>query len=83
MKGILSVSVPGLLNAWLDTHEAHGRLPLSDVLAPAIALASDGFPLRITWRQPSPATGCFASFPPAGRFTPEMARGSPCRPATS
>ena len=45
MKGILSVSVPGLLNAWLDTHEAHGRLPLSDVLAPAIALASDGFPV--------------------------------------
>ena len=45
MKGILSVSAPGLLNAWLDTHEAHGRLPLSDVLAPAIALASDGFPV--------------------------------------
>ena len=45
MKGILSVSVPGLLNAWLDTHEAHGRLPLAEVLAPAIALASDGFPV--------------------------------------
>ena len=45
MKGILSVSVPGLLNAWLDTHEAYGRLPLSNVLAPAIALASDGFPV--------------------------------------
>lgn len=45
MKGILSVSVPGLLNAWLDTHEAYGSLPLSDVLAPAIALADDGFPV--------------------------------------
>ena len=45
MKGILSVSVPGLLNAWLDTHEAYGSLPLSDTLAPAIALADDGFPV--------------------------------------
>ncbi len=45
MKGILSVSVPGLLNAWLDTHEAYGSLPLGDVLAPAIALADDGFPV--------------------------------------
>ena len=45
MKGILSVSVPGLLNAWLDTHEAYGSLPLSEVLAPAIALADDGFPV--------------------------------------
>ena len=45
MKGILSVSVPGLLNAWLDTHEAYGSLPLDEVLAPAIALAEDGFPV--------------------------------------
>jgi gamma-glutamyltranspeptidase/glutathione hydrolase len=45
MKGILSVSAPGLLNAWLDTHEAHGRLSLAEVLAPAIGLASDGFPV--------------------------------------
>ena len=45
MKGILSVSVPGLLNAWLDTHEAYGVLPLGEVLAPAIRLAEDGFPV--------------------------------------
>ena len=45
MKGILSVSVPGLLNAWLDVHDAYGLLPLADVLAPAIALAEDGFPV--------------------------------------
>ena len=29
LKGIHSVSVPGLLNAWLDVHAAQGRLPLS------------------------------------------------------
>ena len=45
MKGILSVSVPGLLNAWLDTHEAYGVLPLGEVLSPAIRLAEDGFPV--------------------------------------
>ena len=45
MKGILSVSVPGILNAWLDTHAEFGTMPLGDVLAPAIALASDGIPV--------------------------------------
>ena len=45
MKGILSVSVPGILNAWLDTHAEFGTMPLEEVLAPAIALASDGIPV--------------------------------------
>ena len=45
MKGILSVSVPGILNAWLDTHAEFGTMSLGDVLAPAIALASDGIPV--------------------------------------
>ena len=35
----------GLLNAWLDVHAAYGALPLPEVLAPAIALAEDGFPV--------------------------------------
>ena len=45
MKGILSVSVPGLLHSWLDTHEKYGSLPLAEVLAPAIDLAEAGFPV--------------------------------------
>ena len=44
-KGILSVSVPGLLDAWLSAHEKYGNLPLAKVLAPAIGLARDGFPV--------------------------------------
>ena len=44
-KGVLSVSVPALLNGWLDAHEALGRLPLGQVLAPAIELAAEGFPV--------------------------------------
>ena len=45
LKGVLSVSVPALLHGWLDAHSAMGRLPLPQVLAPAIELAGDGFPV--------------------------------------
>ena len=44
-KGILSVSVPGLLDAWLSTHERYGVLKLAEVLEPAIDLARNGFPI--------------------------------------
>ena len=44
-KGLLSVSVPGLLDAWLSAHEKYGILPINKVLAPAIGLARDGFPV--------------------------------------
>ena len=43
-KGILSVSVPGLLDSWLASHEKYGVLSLGQVLAPAIELAANGFP---------------------------------------
>jgi gamma-glutamyltranspeptidase len=45
MKGILSVSVPGLVNSWLDAHEKYGALSLAEVLAPALDLAGNGFPV--------------------------------------
>jgi gamma-glutamyltranspeptidase len=45
MKGILSVSVPGLVHAWLDAHEKYGKLSLSEVFAPALDLADNGFPV--------------------------------------
>ncbi len=45
MKGILSVSVPGLVNSWLDVHERYGTLPLARCFAPAIDLAANGFPV--------------------------------------
>ncbi len=44
-KGILSVSVPGLLDSWLEAHEKHGTLPLGELMAPAIDLAENGFPI--------------------------------------
>ena len=43
-KGILSVSVPGLLDSWLSAHEKYGSLSLAQVLDPAMDLAANGFP---------------------------------------
>ncbi len=45
LKGILSVSMPALLDGWLETHGKHGALSLATVLAPAIDLADGGFPV--------------------------------------
>ena len=43
--GILSVSTPGLVDSWLAAHERYGSLSLSQVFAPAIDLADNGFPV--------------------------------------
>ncbi|MEZ5980321.1 MAG: gamma-glutamyltransferase family protein [Planctomycetota bacterium] len=45
MRGALSVSVPGCVDGWFALHERFGRLPMTELLAPAIAYAKDGFPL--------------------------------------
>ena len=45
LNGILSVSVPGLVHAWLATHEKYGTLSLAEIFAPAIDLADNGFPV--------------------------------------
>jgi len=44
-RGILSVTVPGAVDAWAALVAAYGRLPLADVLAPAIATAETGYPV--------------------------------------
>jgi gamma-glutamyltranspeptidase/glutathione hydrolase len=41
---IRTVTVPGCVDGWCSLHARFGRLPLAEVLAPAIRLASDGFP---------------------------------------
>jgi gamma-glutamyltranspeptidase/glutathione hydrolase len=41
--GHLSVAVPGTVAGLFEAHHARGKLPWRDVLAPAIALAHDGF----------------------------------------
>lgn len=44
-RGALSVASPGNLAGWCELVKTYGRKPLADVLAPAIALARDGFAL--------------------------------------
>lgn len=41
----LSVGVPGVVRAMELSHSKHGKLPWSDLFAPAIALAENGFAL--------------------------------------
>jgi gamma-glutamyltranspeptidase/glutathione hydrolase len=41
---VRAATVPGCVDGWVALHERHGRLPLADVLAPAIRLAAEGFP---------------------------------------
>jgi gamma-glutamyltranspeptidase/glutathione hydrolase len=41
---VRSVPVPGCVDGWCALHDRFGRLPLADVLAPAIGYARDGFP---------------------------------------
>ena len=44
-RGPLPVSVPGAVDGWFELHGRYGRLPMSEVLAPAIAYAEHGFPV--------------------------------------
>ncbi|HNP36585.1 MAG TPA: gamma-glutamyltransferase [Woeseiaceae bacterium] len=46
--GPLPVSVPGAVDGWFELQRRYGRLPMKDLLAPAIAYARDGFPVSAT-----------------------------------
>ncbi|MGH8168761.1 MAG: gamma-glutamyltransferase [Woeseiaceae bacterium] len=43
--GALSVSVPGAVDGWYALHERFGRLPMSELLEPAIRYAREGIPV--------------------------------------
>src|SRR5215217_59455 len=40
-----TITVPGACAGWFDLIEKHGSLTMSEILAPAIRLASEGFPV--------------------------------------
>jgi gamma-glutamyltranspeptidase len=44
LVGPLTITVPGAVRSWSDAHARFGRLSRAEILAPAIALASRGFP---------------------------------------
>ncbi len=43
--GPLPVSVPGAVDGWFTLHERFGKLPMNELLAPAIGYAREGFPV--------------------------------------
>ncbi|GMU38337.1 MAG: gamma-glutamyltransferase [Phycisphaerae bacterium] len=43
--GPLPITVPGCIDGWFELHAKFGRLPMSEVLAPAIRYAKEGFPV--------------------------------------
>lgn len=43
--GPLSVSVPGCVDGWFEMHDIFGKLPMRDILQPAITYAREGFPV--------------------------------------
>ncbi|HVR33673.1 MAG TPA: gamma-glutamyltransferase [Acidimicrobiia bacterium] len=66
--GVLSVTVPGAVNAWAEILAARGTITLDAALAPAIDLATRGFPVptevAASWERgaatlvsPEPASG--------------------------
>ncbi len=44
-RGSLSVTVPGTVDGWFAAHERFGKLPMVEVLAPAVRYAREGFPV--------------------------------------
>jgi gamma-glutamyltranspeptidase/glutathione hydrolase len=44
-SGIYTVTVPGAIKGWEMMRARFGRLPMADILAPAIYYAEDGFPV--------------------------------------
>lgn len=44
-SGALSVSVPGCVDGWFEMHKKFGKLPMKDLLTPAVQYARNGFPV--------------------------------------
>jgi gamma-glutamyltranspeptidase/glutathione hydrolase len=44
-RGPLPVSVPGTVDGWFELHQKFGRLPMKELLQPAIDYARNGFPV--------------------------------------
>ena len=44
-RGSLPVTVPGTVDGWFAAHERFGKLPMSEVLAPTVRYAREGFPI--------------------------------------
>jgi len=77
-KGVLSMSVPGLVNSWIDVHEKYGTLSLDEIFESAIDLADNGFPVTHYLSNTIASDNLLCEFPSsAAIFTND---GSPLKP---
>lgn len=64
--GPLPVTVPGCADGWFELHKKFGKLPMSEVLAPAIRYAKEGFPVSELiahyWARGGAVLGDFPNF---------------------
>ena len=44
-RGPLPVSVPGVVDGWFELHKRFGKLPMREILDPAIGYCREGFPV--------------------------------------
>jgi len=44
-RGPLPVSVPGCVDGWFELHGKFGKIPMTEILSPAISYAREGFPV--------------------------------------
>jgi gamma-glutamyltranspeptidase/glutathione hydrolase len=75
--GPLPVSVPGCVDGWFELHGKFGKLPMTEVLAPAIRYAREGFPvsdlIAYYWDRSVPVLGKYPGF--LETFTVDGRRG--------
>ncbi len=43
--GMLPISVPGTVDGWFEMHDKFGKMPMKNILKPAINYANNGFPV--------------------------------------
>jgi gamma-glutamyltranspeptidase/glutathione hydrolase len=75
--GPLPVTVPGCVDGWYELAARFGKLPMAELLAPAIAYARDGFPaselVARAWRENSKLLAGYPGF--AEQFLPAPEKG--------
>jgi gamma-glutamyltranspeptidase/glutathione hydrolase len=77
LVGYKATTIPGLVRGLWDAHTRYGRLPWSDLLQPAIELASSGFEVYpYLYRSWDPSRKEIACVPPLAKlsYTDECAR---------
>jgi len=75
--GPLPVTVPGCVDGWFTLHERLGKLPMKEILAPAIHHAREGFPLSeliaYYWQRSAETLSEYPGF--TEQFTPAPKKG--------